>query len=240
MHKRDSNPLASLLKPMDPNGFTLMKMITGFCKDCTVLSEKTDVVFPNGTRASISRGVYLHHVIAMDLSKKEDAFVAMCPGNYTPSTPPKGSPVSGFLGGAVDEFTQFFTTPDGNFESGYMLGPQDKFAMMGEVINYRKEAQDIFVQFDLEWVEGRVGADISKASLSATGCLLDVGGLRFGDGSAKGIVRSKGFPVYRDGHLLSMRGHMHGKMIFSLRDIPKTVRTRLTRRQMVVRLSPCI
>jgi hypothetical protein len=172
MHKRDGNPLAGLLKPMDPNGFTLMKMITGFCKDCTVLSEKTDVVFPNGTRASIAGGVYLHHVIAMDISKKEEPFVAMCPGNITELPAPKGSPVSGFLGGAVDEFTQFYTTPDGKFESGFMLGKEDRFAMMGEVINYRNEKQDVFVQFDLEWVEGRVGADISKASLSATGMLF--------------------------------------------------------------------
>lgn len=50
-----------------------------------------------------------------------------------------------------------------------MLGSKDKFAMMGEVINYRPEPQDIYVQFDLEWVEGKVGADISKGTLSATG-----------------------------------------------------------------------
>jgi hypothetical protein len=33
----------------------------------------------------------------------------------------KTIPVSGYLGGAVDDFTQFFTTLNGKFESGYML-----------------------------------------------------------------------------------------------------------------------
>lgn len=54
---------------------------------------------------------------------------------------------------------------------GYMLGSKDKFAMMGEVINYRPEPQDIYVQFDLEWVDGKVGANIEKQTLSATGNL---------------------------------------------------------------------
>lgn len=52
-----------------------------------------------------------------------------------------------------------------------MLGSKDKFAMMGEVINYRPEPQDIYVQFDLEWVDGKVGANIEKQTLSATGNL---------------------------------------------------------------------
>ena len=108
--------LTQLSKPMDPNGLSVMKMVTGFCKDCTLLSGKSDVVFANGTRADISAGVYLHHVIVMDLSKKEEGFVSTCPGDLKTNkpTPP---PMSTFLGGAVDEFTQYFTTPDGKVGS---------------------------------------------------------------------------------------------------------------------------
>lgn len=57
----------------------------------------------------------------MDLSKKDEALVSNCPEDYKEGKVLKGMPVSGFLGGAVDEFTQFFTTPDGKFES--MLTP---------------------------------------------------------------------------------------------------------------------
>jgi hypothetical protein len=53
-------------KPMDPNGIGLVKRLsTGFCKDCTVLSGKVDVVFTNGTVAGISNGVYLHHAVTV-------------------------------------------------------------------------------------------------------------------------------------------------------------------------------
>jgi hypothetical protein len=38
------------------------------------------------------------------------------------------------------------------------------------------------------------------------GCMLDADGLKFGDRSAKRVVKSKGFPIYKDGHLLSMMG----------------------------------
>lgn len=55
-------------KPMDPNGIGLVKRLnTGFCKDCTVLSGKVDVVFANGTKAGISNGVYLHHAVTVSL-----------------------------------------------------------------------------------------------------------------------------------------------------------------------------
>jgi hypothetical protein len=53
-------------KPMDPNGIGLVKRLsTGFCKDCTILSGKVDVVFANGTKAGISNGVYLHHAVTV-------------------------------------------------------------------------------------------------------------------------------------------------------------------------------
>lgn len=55
-------------KPMDPNGMGLVKRLsTGFCKDCTVLAGKVDVVFANGTKAGINNGVYLHHAVTVSL-----------------------------------------------------------------------------------------------------------------------------------------------------------------------------
>jgi len=66
--KDSMNQIIDLLKnkPMDPNGIGLVKRLsTGFCKDCTVLSGKVDVVFGNGTVAGISNGVYLHHAVTV-------------------------------------------------------------------------------------------------------------------------------------------------------------------------------
>jgi hypothetical protein len=95
--------LSALINGMDPNGISFIKNIEGgFCKDCTVLTAKADVVFENGTRADISSGVYLHHVIFMNLGKSQEPWVSPCPGTGS-STPPPASksamPVASFVGG---------------------------------------------------------------------------------------------------------------------------------------------
>jgi hypothetical protein len=66
---------------MDPNGFSITKMMRkgSLCNDCTVLAGKMTVVFENGTRADIGGGVYLHHSVAIDISKKIGGFVSACP-----------------------------------------------------------------------------------------------------------------------------------------------------------------
>jgi hypothetical protein len=91
---------------MDPNGFAFTRMMKkgAFCSDCTVLGGKMIVVFDNGTRADIGGGVYLHHSIALDTSKRLSGFITSCPpkGNYAINDlPKKGIGMSTIIGGAV-------------------------------------------------------------------------------------------------------------------------------------------
>src|ERR1700712_2938406 len=89
------------VKPMDPNGFSTARMLSpgAMCTDCTVLAGRMEVAFENGTKADIKSGVYLHHAVAMDLSKQVSGFVHSCPGSK------KGNVildnVGTFIGGAV-------------------------------------------------------------------------------------------------------------------------------------------
>jgi hypothetical protein len=104
------NPADILLgvKGMDPNGINYAKMLAegSFCTDCTVLGGRLDIVFANGTRAETSGGVYLHHVIALDLTKAVKPFTGLCPDdggfftgtlNYLTSS----AGLNVFIGGAV-------------------------------------------------------------------------------------------------------------------------------------------
>ena len=107
-------------KPMDPNGFgSTKRVIGGFCTDCTVLAGKTTTVFENGSPATIKQGVYLHHAVAIDTTKTKPAYLPGCPKDSAAGK--GGGGISPFLGGAVDEFTQMYTTPDGKLESGYLI-----------------------------------------------------------------------------------------------------------------------
>jgi hypothetical protein len=113
-----TNPLEILTgqKPMDPNGFSQMRVLKDgvMCSNCTVLAGKMDVVFENGTRADISGGVYLHHVITIDLTKQKRSWLSGCAGGPsslpTAAGAPKapggaagtaGSGLNTFIGGAV-------------------------------------------------------------------------------------------------------------------------------------------
>ena len=164
------------------------------CSNCTVLAAKADVVFENGTRADVANGVYLHHVISSLAGKTQPQWVSTCPMGAAAS-PPAGMDLSklipggldlskldisklrggaGFVGGAVDEFTDLYTTPDGKFDSGYYVPPGVRASMSGEIINYLKEEQKVYIQFDLEFVPGHVGQEAVKAALSVEGCCSGV------------------------------------------------------------------
>jgi hypothetical protein len=114
------NPLEILTgqKPMDPNGFSQMRVLKDgvMCSNCTVLAGKMDIVFENGTRADISGGVYLHHVITIDLTKQRKAWLSGCsgapPSSGATKAPVGASGLSGglntFIGGAVVSYAYLF------------------------------------------------------------------------------------------------------------------------------------
>lgn len=188
------NPLSILSGgfAMDPDGFAFGRQLEGgFCTDCTILAGKVDVVFENGTRADVANGVYLHHVISSITGKQPQVWASMCPKGATIALPaglekliPAGLDLSkidlskilgargggaGFIGGAVDEFTDLFTSKDGKIDSGYYVPKNIKTTMSGEIINYLKEPQDVYIQFDIEYVPGRASKEAIKAALSVEG-----------------------------------------------------------------------
>jgi hypothetical protein len=81
----------------------------------------------------------------------------------------KGLRSSVFGFGSVDEFKQLFTTPDGKFDSGFYLHPNDKMLMAAELVSYRHEPQPIYIQVDFEWIPGKVGKEAVTGLSSVTG-----------------------------------------------------------------------
>jgi hypothetical protein len=67
----------------------------------------------------------LHHALAIDVTKAKPAYLPACPNDSAAAK--GGASFSPFLGGAVDEFTQLYTTPDGKFNSGYYINNHSRY-----------------------------------------------------------------------------------------------------------------
>lgn len=60
-------------------------------------------------------------------------------------------------------------TPDGKFNSGYYLSDDSKFMLQAELINYLPTEQTVYLQVDMEYVNGRIGGDVMGSGLAAPG-----------------------------------------------------------------------
>jgi hypothetical protein len=153
---------------MDPNSVQLNKQLTGFCTNCTVLYGKGDLHYGNGTRAGFSEGIYIHHIVIVDLTKRTMPFY-LCDGqkDFLGTFP-----AAGFIVAGNDEAPNYFTTPDGKFDSGYYIGQREMFAMQSEIINYKPTNQSVYITAEIEYLPGRISgfADSAVSLLSVTGC----------------------------------------------------------------------
>jgi hypothetical protein len=75
--------------------------------------------------------------------------------------------------------------------------------MSGEVINYLKESQKVFVRLDLEWIPGKVGTDAIKTPLNVEGC--DFTHSAFKKATGKGNITSEDYTVTKSGTVICQR-----------------------------------
>jgi hypothetical protein len=91
---------------------------------------------------------------------------SMLGGFFGNNKPKQEMSIFGF--GAVDEFKQWFTTPDGKFDSGFYLAKDDLMLLQAELVNYRKEEQKVFLQIDVEYVDGKSPKSAATTFATAT------------------------------------------------------------------------
>jgi len=124
--------------------------------------------------------------------------------------------IAGLLGGTAFVGTgedsadggALYTSEDGKQNSGYHVGAGDTFSGWAQVVNYNKEAKQIYIFYDLEWVPGTVGDDIKTATFTST-----CGGSPLIKLSNTGPTNTTSGKFYfmEDGKILGARGHLHGK-----------------------------
>jgi hypothetical protein len=193
----------------DTTNYLVRMKGSDFCgsEGCTVLAGKIHLNFTDGTKADVSKGVYIHHVLTYDTSKKQPSFWS-CNADGTTSVSMDGMG-AGFVGAGDDNANApfMYTSKDGAFKSGFYVGPQDSIIATVVLVNYNKEAKDVLVAYDLEYVPGKAGTDVQTSLISATQC---GGGRRIATSKTGATNTTSGkFYVKSSGTLIVAKGHLH-------------------------------
>jgi hypothetical protein len=162
-----------------------------------------------------STGVYIHHIISFDLSKPANLPITKCGVGQAPQRISLGAE---FLAQGEDSSGQagiLFTSADGTYDSGFHLGADDKIMNQVDLVNYNKDTRKVFVNYEIEYVEGKVGADAAATLMSVTGC-KNMGGEHSGHAPASppqsgiklnqtgiAITESPQFNILDDGKIVS-------------------------------------
>jgi hypothetical protein len=171
-------------------------LVDGIPKDATYLYANTSLEYEDGTYATVDNGVYLHHYGLYDVNRGGQQ-LSSCPG----LTPPRPSL---FTGGAEDKGDSYFTSQDGQFNSGYYIGLRDKTMAVAEVINYTNVTKKVYNVVEMEYVPGRVAGslEVNIQSMSVTGCGPNLA-IFPEKGQKVMTMKSPEFPILVDGYILS-------------------------------------
>jgi hypothetical protein len=112
-------------------------------------------------------------------------------------------PDSGFIGEGEEngDTAIFFATYDGPYPAGFHIGANYMFMLQTDLVNYNTESKIVYVTFDLEYVDGHVGADAETNLLSVTGCKIAEPKL---NKTGLAATDSQKFPMLEDGHIIAM------------------------------------
>jgi len=141
-----------------------LNLATGFCNsdaDCTMLAGRVGVMFTDGTPATPSTGVYIHHILSADRNKKEEPFISACDSPSRSVFNVAGLTVGqSFLGTGEDSGGSWSTFTNKEATAGYHMKKGDKITAWAKLVNYNKKPVDVYLTYDIEWKAGLVGDNV--------------------------------------------------------------------------------
>jgi hypothetical protein len=143
---------------MDPAGTAWTKIAVDFPSDITILRAASVPVRADGSRAKAHNGVYTHHIGLVDVTKKLPE-VARCKNR---ETEPQGR-MSFFIGNPEDDVESVFKTAGDVMTSGYYIKKGNPVLMTLDWVNMKKEAQTIYLQIDIDYIEGKAPGQVDTS-----------------------------------------------------------------------------
>jgi hypothetical protein len=205
---------------MDPKGQAGFATISkGICTKCSILSGRFLLNYEDGSEASPANGIYIHHFVSYDSSKPVKEPIVGCGGG-----------IPGMKAAFIDRGEDsgntdtIFTTANGTYESGYYMN-SGSLNLQYDMVNYNKDTKKIYINLELEYVDGQKGKDAGHTLKSVT-CQGLIGPKVAAAGPS--VTTSRPMSVSTDATIVWARGHLHAggeKMILAING--KTVCTSL-------------
>ncbi|MFD0690433.1 hypothetical protein [Actinomadura fibrosa] len=156
------------------------------CSSCDVVGEKPDLVYADGTSATMETGPMLHHFVIGNLSGRD----AVCPL----------TPLGDRLWASGDERT------DKELPSGYGVAVKnsDRWVMLTDLMNYSSEPKTVYISITYTYTGAGMTTPVRSLWLDAGGCLTSYYPVPAGPS-----VRSWSWRSTLGGRLVFANGHQH-------------------------------
>jgi hypothetical protein len=164
---------------LDPHGQAKWQRLSNApCNNCTMLGGRSYITLDDGSSAGPEQGIFIHHIFSFDMSKPQRNPIAYCdvaePKKdigamnklISPTWPFAVFLTRGEDNGAYDEY---YTTKDGQYESGYHMGEKDLLVVQTDLVNFNDKAVNAYLTFEVEYLDGKVGHDAVNSVVSVTG-----------------------------------------------------------------------
>ncbi|KAF2436859.1 hypothetical protein EJ08DRAFT_655026 [Tothia fuscella] len=192
----------------------MLNMEKGICSDktngpCTVFGGNVSVYFEDGRKATPADGIYIHHLLTTDRTKKATNFLSACDNPTRAGMSVSGFGGTGFVGVGEDsgEEPVLYTQRDGQSKAGYWVAENDKFMANVVLVNYNKEQKSVTVKYDLEWSPTPPPANTRGMLVSISQC-PGKGSIKMSPSGPANSTSGK-FTFLEDGVILAARGHLH-------------------------------
>jgi hypothetical protein len=189
---------------MDPNGQSgVVTIKEGICKKCSIVSARIFLTYANGTDASPSNGVYIHHFVSYDSVKSDKDPLMGCHGGFYGM----GAPFldRGEDSGRTDTIMTTRAGMKTMIESGYHMD-SGSLVMQYDMVNYSEQKKEIYLNLEYEYKNNQNDKDASNSLKSVT-CNGVIPPKVSQSGPA--VTTSMPMLVTRDAKIVWARGHLH-------------------------------
>lgn len=201
---------------MDPKSDVILRTLKGLPDNAAILSGRLDTVFEDGSKADISKGVYIHHLLVADMGKTTAPF-AFCPNGHNQkdvfswgTSHLLEAVGAGLIQSGNDQVgtPNVYAATGGKIKSAFLTGWDDSFALEAEIVNYNQENTTIYFTMETEFLPDKPTdyLETSTVIFSATGCGLP--SYYPPPNTKRYNLTSEAFKMTNDGWVINSKGHL--------------------------------